>query len=109
MRAGDAPRWQSEQMPAIFVLPEQGRELIRFEPEAVGGGRLLADTHVILARQDGMIDLEATRSLIERAQQEGHGVTVHEVDGTHLLELDTPEAAVEVFWRVVEAGDFIYA
>ncbi len=84
-----------------FVLLEQGRELLRFRPMAAGGTDLLADTHVILARQDGMIDLPATIALIEAARQEGHRVIQHDIDSTHLLELDAAAAVAWAIWQIV--------
>lgn len=84
-----------------FVLLEQGRELLRFRPMAAGGPDLLADTHVILGQQDGMIDLPATGALIEAARQEGHRVTRHDIDSTHLLELDAAEAVAWEIWQII--------
>jgi hypothetical protein len=88
-----------------FVLLEQGRELLRFEVST--GCRLdtLADTHVILGRRDGMIDLPATRDFLDAARREGHTVTHYDVDSTHLLELDAPEEAAAIIRRVIEAAE----
>ncbi len=84
-----------------FLLLEQGRELLRFRAMAAGGPDLLADAHIILAQQDGMIDLPATEALIEAARQEGHRVTRHDIDSTHLLELDAAEIVARVIWQVI--------
>jgi hypothetical protein len=88
-----------------FILLEQGRELLRFE--AMTGYRLetLSDTHVILGRRDGMIDLRATRDFLDVARREGHNVTRYDIDGTHLLELDAPEEAAAIIQRVIEAAE----
>ena len=87
-----------------FVLLKQGRELLRFKAIAAGGADLLAGTHVILPRGDGMIDLPALTALIHEAQQQGHTVTAHEVDSTHLLELDDAATAANVVRHVIRTS-----
>lgn len=84
-----------------FVLLEQGRELLRLEADDVCGPDTLADAHVILARQDGMIDCAATRALIDAARRQGQRVHHHDVDSTHLLELDAPAAAAGIVRQVI--------
>ena len=84
-----------------FVLLEQGRELLRLEAADVCGPDTLADAHVILARQDGMIDCAATQMLIDAARRQGHRVGLHDVDSTHLLELDAPAVAAGIVWQVI--------
>lgn len=86
-----------------FLLLEQGRELILFEETAVVDPGLLADTHVILARQDGMIDVPRIEELIEATRQAGYPVTQYDIDSTHLLELDAPQAVAETIWQVITA------
>jgi hypothetical protein len=61
----------------------------------------LADAHVILGRRDGMIDLRDTRDFLDAARREGHAVTHYDIDSTHLLELDAPEAAAAIIRRVI--------
>ena len=80
---------------------EQGRELLRLEAADVCGPDTLADAHVILARQDGMIDCAATQMLIDAARRLGHSVHHHDVDSTHLLELDAPAVAAGIVWQVI--------
>jgi hypothetical protein len=84
-----------------FVLLEQGRELLRLEAAEVCGPDTLADAHVILARQDGMVDGAATRALIDDARRMGHRVRAYDVDSSHLLELDAPDVAAEIVRRVI--------
>ena len=84
-----------------FVLLEQGRELLRLEAADVCGPDTLAGAHVILARQDGMIDCAATQMLIDAARRQGHRVHLHDVDSTHLLELDAPDVAAGIVWQVI--------
>lgn len=84
-----------------FVMLEQGRELLRFPVMEAGGPDLLADTHVILGRQDGMLDLPATRDFINTGRERGLSITLHALDSTHLLELDTPAPATEVILDVI--------
>ncbi|MBP8950513.1 MAG: hypothetical protein KBG73_16835 [Candidatus Promineofilum sp.] len=84
-----------------FVLLEQGRELLRLEAADVCGPDTLADAHVILARQDGMIDCAATQMLIDAARRQGHRVYHHDVDSTHLLELDAPDVAAGIVRQVI--------
>ena len=84
-----------------FVLLEQGRELLRLEAADVCGPDTLADAHVILARQDGMIDCAATQMLIDAARRQGHRVRLHDVDSTHLLELDAPDVAAGIVRQVI--------
>ena len=83
-----------------FMLLEQGRELLRFGIAAAGGTSLLADTHIILARQDNMVDVPAIQELIEEAQLDDYKVVQHSLEGTHLVELDDPQAVVEVITQV---------
>lgn len=85
-----------------FIMLEQGRELLRSQITAVNAPDLLADTHVILARHDGMIDVPATSALIETVRQQGHEVTSYFIDSTHLLELDTPEAVAPIIQHVIQ-------
>ena len=84
-----------------FILLEQGRELLRLEAADVCGPDTLAGAHVILARQDGMIDCAATQMLIDAARRQGHRVHLHDVDSTHLLELDAPDVAAGIVWQVI--------
>ena len=84
-----------------FVLLEQGRELLRLEAADVCGPDTLADAHVILARKDGMIDCAATQMLIDAARRQGHRVYHHDVDSTHLLELDAPDVAAGIVQQVI--------
>jgi hypothetical protein len=84
-----------------FLLLEQGRELLSLEAAAVGGPALLADTHVMLAQQDGMVDWQATQAFIKEAQQRGYTVHRYELNSTHLLELDVPEAVAEIVCHVI--------
>ena len=84
-----------------FVLLEQGRELLRLEAADVCGPDTLADVHVILARQDGMVDCAATHDLIAAARRQGHRVHHHDVDSTHLLELDAPDVAAGIVRQVI--------
>ncbi len=83
------------------MLLEQGRELLRLEAADVCGPDTLADAHVILARQDGMIDCAATQMLIDAARRQGHRVSQHDVDSTHLLELDAPDVAAGIVRQVI--------
>jgi hypothetical protein len=85
-----------------FVLLEQGRELLRLEPGALCGPDTLADTHVILGRHDAMVDCAATGALIDAARRAGQRVTRHDVDSTHLLELDAPATAAAIVRQVIE-------
>ncbi len=87
-----------------FVLLEQGRDLLRVQITAVDGAVLLANTHIILARRDGMIDVPATIALIENVKQQGHDVMLHHVDSTHLLELDASEAIAPIVYSVTQAA-----
>lgn len=84
-----------------FVLLEQGRELLRLEAADVCGPDTLAGAHVILARQDGMIDCAATQMLIDAARRQGHRVGLHDVDSSHLLELDAPDVAAGIVRQVI--------
>jgi pimeloyl-ACP methyl ester carboxylesterase len=88
-----------------FILLEQGRELLRFEAKTGCRPETLADTHVILGRRDGMIDLRATHDFLDAARREGHTVMHYDIDGTHLLELDAPEEAAAIIQRVIEAAE----
>lgn len=85
-----------------FVLLEQGRELLRLEAADVCGPDTLADAHVILGRQDGMVDCAATQGLIDAARHQGHRVESYNVDSSHLLELDAPDVAAEIVRRVID-------
>jgi pimeloyl-ACP methyl ester carboxylesterase len=87
-----------------FVLLEQGRELLRYEAAAMCEPAALDGVHVLLAQRDGMIDAPATLAWIETARQQGHQVTRHDIDSTHLLELDAPEAAATIIQQVIEAA-----
>lgn len=51
-----------------------------------------------------MIDLPALTALIHEAQQQGHAVTAHEVDSTHLLELDDAATAANVVRHVIRTS-----
>ena len=82
------------------MLLEQGRELMQFKVAAAGGPSLLADTHIILARQDNMVDVPSIQELIEEAQLDDYDVVQHILEGSHLVELDDPQAVVEVITRV---------
>ena len=84
-----------------FVLLEQGRELLRLEAADVCGPDTLAGAHVILARQDGMVDCAATRALIDDARRQGYRVHHHDVDSSHLLELDAPDVAAGIVRQVI--------
>lgn len=85
-----------------FVLLEQGRELLRLEASTICGPDTLANAHVILARQDGMIDLPALRELLNFTQTAGHDVACHEIDSTHLLELDAPNEVAGIVREIIE-------
>ena len=84
-----------------FILLEQGRELLRLEAADVCGPDTLADAHVILARQDGMVDGAATRMLIDDARRMGHRVRAYDVDSSHLLELDAPDVAAGIVRQII--------
>lgn len=84
-----------------FVLLQQGRELIRFDVENVGGAILLDEAHLILAREDLMIDLTRTLALAEQASQLA---ALHLVDSTHLLERAAPADVAAIVLRVVGAA-----
>lgn len=84
-----------------FILLEQGRELLRFEATTMCAPEALDGAHVLLAQQDGMIDVSATQAWIETARRQGHRVTRHDIDSTHLLELDAPEEAAAIIRRVI--------
>jgi hypothetical protein len=86
-----------------FVLLEQGRELLRYEAMTMCEPAALDSVHVLLARRDGMIDAPATLAWIETARRQGYPVTRHDIDSSHLLELDAPEAAAAVIQQVIEA------
>lgn len=87
-----------------FILLEQGRELLRLEAGDVCGPDTLADAHVMLARQDGMVDYAATRALIDQAQRAGHAVTLHDVGNSHLLEVDAPAAVAGILLDIIAAA-----
>ena len=88
-----------------FILLEQGRELLRLEAADVCGPDTLADAHVILARQDGMVDCAATQALIDDARRMGHRVRAYDVDSSHLLELDAPDVAAGIVRQII--GDVV--
>ena len=85
-----------------FVLLEQGRELLRLEAADVCGPDTLAGAHVILGRQDGMVDCAATQAHIDAARRQGHRVEAYNVDSSHLLELDAPDVAAGIVRRVID-------
>ena len=88
-----------------FILLEQGRELLQLEAADVCGPDTLADAHVILARQDGMVDCAATQALIDDARRMGHRVRAYDVDSSHLLELDAPDVAAGIVRQII--GDVV--
>ena len=85
-----------------FLLLEQGRELIRFDVQKAGGADLLAESHLVIGHGDKMLDIEATLTLVEAAREQGHEVTVHRLDSTHLPEWDVPEEVAGLIWRVAQ-------
>ncbi len=84
-----------------FILLEQGRELLRLEAADVCGPDALAGAHVLLGRRDGMVDCAATAALIDDARRAGHAVTQHDVDSTHLLEVDAPAAVAGIVLNII--------
>ncbi len=48
-----------------------------------------------------MIDCAATQMLIDAARRQGHRVYHHDVDSTHLLELDAPDVAAGIVRQVI--------
>ncbi len=87
-----------------FILLEQGRELLRLEPDDVCGPDTLADAHVLLSRQDGMVNWQATHDLIATARRDGHRVRHYDLDSTHLMEVDQPQAVAGILRQIIAAA-----
>ncbi len=87
-----------------FILLEQGRELLRLEPGDVCGPDTLADAHILLSRQDGMVNWTATHALIAAARAAGHRVTHYDLDSTHLMEVDRPDAVADILRQIIVAA-----
>ncbi len=87
-----------------FILLEQGRELLRLAPGDVCGPDTLADAHILLSRQDGMVNWQATHDLIAAARGAGYRVNHYDLDSTHLLEVDRPDAVAGILRQIIAAA-----
>jgi pimeloyl-ACP methyl ester carboxylesterase len=74
-----------------FILLEQGLELLRLDYGRESTAALLEGCHVILSRDDGMVNSTAIQQAAEHAGASGADVWLHMIDSSHNAERDDPD------------------